>query len=150
MHLQNIGNYDIINNGESPKQRREASMSDVYDNSSSVSRKQVTELYLKVIRLIDERVAPYLGKATTRALVQGAARRVRDQYPFLGCLVYRPYTDIHPSFIREHVSGVTSTELAAGLDALLDECFAGLRELTGDLIVPPLHDEVTHQLRQLQ
>jgi hypothetical protein len=36
------------------------------------------------------------------------------------------------------------------LDALLDECFAGLRELTGDLIAPPLHDEVTHQLRQLQ
>lgn len=125
-------------------------MSPNYDNSSSVSREQVTEAYLKAIRLIDERVAPYLGKATTRALVQGAARRVRDQYPFLGCLVYRPYTDIHPSFIREHVSGVTSAELAAGLDALLDECFAGLRELTGDLIVPPLHDEVTHQLRQLQ
>jgi hypothetical protein len=25
-----------------------------------------------------------------------------------------------------------------------------LRELTGDLIAPPLHDEVTHQLRQIQ
>jgi hypothetical protein len=33
---------------------------------------------------------------------------------------------------------------------LLDECFSGLRELTGDLIAPPLHDEVTHQLKQLQ
>jgi hypothetical protein len=40
-------------------------------------------------------------------------------------------------------------ELAAGLDALLQECFAGLKELTGDLIAPPLHDEVTRHLGQL-
>lgn len=125
-------------------------MSDLYDNSSSVSRKQVTELYLKVIRLIDERVAPYLGKATTRALVQGAARRVTSEYPFLSCLIKQPYIDLEPSIIQEHLSGVTATELTAGLNALLDECFAGLRELTGDLIVPLLHQEVTDQLRQLQ
>ncbi|HEU5228313.1 MAG TPA: hypothetical protein VFU49_10935 [Ktedonobacteraceae bacterium] len=125
-------------------------MSQIHDNSSSVSRKQVTELYLKVIRLIDERVAPYLGKATTRALVQGAARRVTNEYPFLSCLIKQPYTDLEPSFIQEQLSGVTPEELTAGLDALLDECFAGLRELTGDLIVPPLHQEVTNQLRQLQ
>ena len=125
-------------------------MSQIHDNSSSVSRKQVTELYLKVIRLIDERVAPYLGKATTRALVQGAARRVTHEYPFLNCLIKQPYTDLGPSFIQEQLSGVTPEELTAGLDALLDECFAGLRELTGDLIVPPLHQEVTNQLRQLQ
>lgn len=125
-------------------------MSDVYDNSSSVSRKQVTELYLKVIRLIDERVAPFLGKATTRALVQGAARRVTNEYPFLSCLIKQPYTDLEPSIIQEHLSGVTAAELTAGLNALLDECFAGLRELTGDLIVPPLHQEVADQLRQLQ
>src|SRR5690242_1617411 len=112
-------------------------MSQIHDNSSSVSRKQVTELYLKVIRLIDERVAPYLGKATTRALVQGAARRVTHEYPFLHCLTKQPYTDLGPSFIQEQLSGVTPEELTAGLDALLDECFAGLRELTGDLIVPP-------------
>lgn len=125
-------------------------MSQIHDNSSSVSRKQVTELYLKVIRLIDERVAPYLGKATTRALVQGAARRVTNEYPFLSCLIKQPYTDLEPSFIQEQLSGVTPEELTVGLDALLDECFAGLRELTGDLIVPPLHQEVTNQLRQLQ
>lgn len=125
-------------------------MSQIHDNSSSVSRKQVTELYLKVIRLIDERVTPYLGKATTRALIQGAARRVTNEYPFLSCLIKQPYTDLEPSFIQEQLSGVTSEELTAGLNALLDECFAGLRELTGDLIVPPLHQEVTNQLRQLQ
>ncbi|QBD82076.1 hypothetical protein EPA93_41310 [Ktedonosporobacter rubrisoli] len=125
-------------------------MSHMPENSSSVSREQVTEAYLKAIRLIDERVAPLLGKATTRALVQGAARRTKDKYPFLACLVTRPYTEIIPSVIHEQFAGVTSTELAAGLNALLDECFSGLRELTGDLIVPPLHDEVTHQLRQLQ
>ncbi len=121
-----------------------------HNNSSSVSREQVTEAYLKAIGLIDERVAPFLGKATTRALVQGAARRVKGKYPFLRCLVNRPYTDIVPSIIHEQISGVTSTELAEGLNALLDECFAGLRELTGDLIAPPIHDEVTDQLRQLQ
>ena len=125
-------------------------MSPMYDNSSSVSREQVTEAYLKAIRLIDERVAPLLGKATTRVLVQGAARRIRNEYPFLHFLVTRPYTDIVPSVIQEQLSGVTSTELAAGLNALLDECFAGLKELTGDLIAPPLHDEVAHQLRQIQ
>lgn len=125
-------------------------MSFFSDNSSSVSREQVTEAYLKAIRLIDERVAPLLGKATTRVLVQGAAKRVVNKYPFLYCLVKRPYTDIVPSVIQEHISGVPTAELAAGLNALLDECFAGLRELTGDLIVPPLHEEVEHQLRQLQ
>lgn len=122
----------------------------IHDNSSFVSREQVTEAYLKAIGLIDERVAPYLGKATTRALVQGAANSVKDKYPFLRCLISRPYTDLVPSIIHEQISGVTSTELAEGLNALLDECFAGLRELTGDLIVPPLHEEVAHQLRQLQ
>jgi len=120
------------------------------DNSSSVSREQVTEAYLKAIRLIDERVAPLLGRATTRVLVQGAAKRVVNNYPFLNCLVKRPYTDIVPSVIQEQIAGVPTAELAAGLNALLDECFAGLRELTGDLIVPPLHEEVEHQLRQLQ
>ncbi len=122
----------------------------IHNNSSSVSREQVTEVYLKVIGLIDERVAPYLGKATTRALVQGAANRIKDAYPFLRCLINRPYTDIVPSVIYEEISGVTATELVEGLNALLDQCFAGLRELTGDLIVPPLHDEVAHQLQQLQ
>lgn len=125
-------------------------MSFLPDNSSSISREQVTEAYLHAIRLIDERVAPLLGKATTRVLVQGAARRVMDKYPFLNCLVKLSYTEIVLSMLSEQFSGVTSTELAAGLNALLDECFAGLRELTGDLIAPPLHEEVTHQLRQIQ
>lgn len=117
---------------------------------SSVSGEQITQTYLKAIRLIDDRVAPFLGKATTRALVQGAARRVMRNYPFLACLVRKPYTDIVPSMVPEQIAGVTAAELTAGLNALLDECFAGLRELTGDLIAPPLLDEVTHQLKQIQ
>src|SRR2546421_11535987 len=125
-------------------------MFNMSENSSSVSREQVTEAYLKAIRLIDERVTPFLGKATTRVLVQGAARRVMHTYPFLHFLVKMPYTDVVPSVIQEQLSGVTPTELAAGLDALLQECFAGLKELTGDLIVPPIYDEVTRQLQQLQ
>jgi hypothetical protein len=120
------------------------------DNSSLVSREQVTEAYLKAIQLIDERVAPFLGKATTRVLVQGAAKRVMKQYPFLGCLVKMPYTEIVPSVIQEQLCGVAAEELAEGLNALLNECFAGLRELTGDLIAPPLHQEVLDQLRLLQ
>jgi hypothetical protein len=120
------------------------------DNSSSVSREQVTEAYLKAIGLIDERVAPYLGKATTRALVQAAANRIKHKYPFLACLIHRPYTDLVPAIVQEYLSGVTPTELANGMNALLTECFAGLRELTGDLIAPPLHKEVTDQLQQLQ
>src|SRR5215472_2510391 len=120
------------------------------DNSSSVSREQVTEAYLKAIGLIDERVAPYLGKATTRCLVQGAANRIKDTYPFLAFLVHRPYTDVVPALIREYLSCVTPTELANGLNALLTECFAGLQELTGDLIAPPLREEVKNQLQELQ
>lgn len=118
------------------------------DHSSSVSRKEVTEAYLKAIRLIDERVAPMLGKATTRVLVQGAAKRVMTRYPFLNFLATLPYTEVIPSVIHEQLSGVTAQELAAGLDALLDECFAGLRELTGNIIAPPLSEEVTRQLQQ--
>jgi hypothetical protein len=124
-------------------------MFNMSDNSSSVSREQVTEAYLKAIRLIDERVTPLLGKATTRVLVQGAARRVSDTYPFLHFLVKMPYTEVVPAVVREQLSSVTLQELAAGLDSLLQECFAGLKELTGDLIVPPLYAEVTRQLGQI-
>ena len=120
------------------------------DHSSSVSREQVADAYLKVIRLIDDRVTPFLGKVTTRVLVQGAARKVMSTYPFLHFLVKMPYTDVTPAFMHEQFSGVTPIELAAGLDALLQECFAGLKELTGDLIAPPIYDEVTRQLEQLQ
>lgn len=125
-------------------------MSSTPDRSSSVSRTQVVEAYLKVFKLIDDRVTPYLGKVTTRVLVQGAAKRVSQSYPFLQFLVKQPYHDIDPSMLQEQLSGVSAAELTDGLDALLQECFAGLRELTGDLIAPPIHDEVTHQLRQLQ
>jgi hypothetical protein len=119
-----------------------------HDSSSSISREQVTEAYLKAIGLIDERVTPYLGKATTRALVQGAAKRITTMYPFLACLIHRPYTDVVPVILQEYLSNVAPTELAHGLHTLLNECFSGLRELTGDLIAPTLHEEVQHQLQQ--
>jgi hypothetical protein len=61
-----------------------------------------------------------------------------------------PYTDVVPTVVQEQLSGVSTVELAAALDALLQECFAGIKELTGDLIAPPLYDEVTRQLEQLQ
>ena len=60
-----------------------------------------------------------------------------------------PYTEVVPSVVREQLGGVIPQQLAAGLDALLQECFAGLKELTGDLIVPPLHEEVRRQLEQM-
>ncbi len=125
-------------------------MSHISDHSSSVSRTQIAEAYLQALQLIDDRVTPFLGKATTRVLVQGAARRLTGTYPFLHFLIKMPYTEVVPSVIQEQLSGVTSTELAAGLDALLEECFAGLKELTGDLIAPPIHEEVIRQLEQLQ
>src|SRR5713101_8172539 len=124
-------------------------MSTMPDNFSSVSRQQLAEAYLQAMRLIDERVTPFLGKATTRVLVQGAARRVTDRYPFLHFLIKMPYTEVVPTVIREQLSGVTTEELAAGLDTLLQECFVGLEELTGDLIAPPLHAEVMRQLEQM-
>src|SRR5947199_4125599 len=123
-------------------------MPNMSDNSSSAYNEKVVEAYLKAIQLIDDRVTPFLGKATTRVLVQGAARRVMGSYPFLHFLVKMSYTDVVPSVIQEQLSGVTPTELAAGLDALLQECFAGLKELTGDIIAPPIYDEVTQQLKQ--
>ncbi len=119
------------------------------DNSSSLSHEQVVEAYLQAMRLIDERVTPFLGKATTRVLVQGAAKRLIDSYPFLHFLVKIPYTDVIPAVIDEQLHAVSSQELVAGLNMLLQECFAGLRELTGDLIAPPLLDEVTRQLGQI-
>jgi len=118
-------------------------------HSSSAYLEKVTEAYLLAIHTIDDRVTPFLGKATTRVLVQGAARRIAVSYPFLQFLEKMPYTDVNPSVVREQRGGVSSELLAAGLDALLQECFAGLRELTGNLIVPPLHDEISRQLEQL-
>ena len=120
------------------------------DHSSSVPREQVAEAYLKVLRLIDDRVTPFLGKVTTRVLVQGAAKRLSSTYPFLHFLSKMPYTEVVPAVIHEQLSGVSSVELAAGLDALIQECFTGIKELTGDLIAPHIHDEVTRELKQLQ
>ena len=120
----------------------------LFDSSSPVSRMQVIEAYLQAIRLIDERVAPLLGKVTTRVLVQAAAKRIMNDYPFLRIFTTVPYTDIIPSVIHEQFSGVTPQELAVGLEALLDACFTGLKELTGDIIAPPLYAEVTQQMQQ--
>ncbi len=125
-------------------------MSNMSDSSSSAYHEKVVQSYLKAIRLIDDRVTPFLGKATTRVLVQGAARRVSNEYPFLYFLQKIPYTEVVPAVIKEQWGSVTPQELAEGLDALLQECFSGLKELTGDLIEPPLHDEVARQLEQMQ
>ena len=124
-------------------------MSPGFGQSSSAYQEKVTEAYLQAIRTIDDRVTPFLGKATTRVLVQGAARRVSETYPFLHFLIKMPYTEVVPAVIREQLSGVSCEELAAGLDTLLQECFAGLEELTGDLIAPPLLVEVMRQLEQM-
>lgn len=118
------------------------------DDSSSVSREQVTTAYLNALRLIDKRVTPFLGKATTRVLVQAAAKRLATTYPFLAILEKTPYMEIAPAVIGEQCH-VSVKELNAGLNALLQECFAGLKELTGDLIEPPLHEEVTRQLGEM-
>jgi len=137
--------------GNDEEEKGEVSMqsSDNSGQSSSAYPEKVTEVYLQAIHTIDDRVTPFLGKATTRVLVQGAARRLAVSYPFLQFLEKMPYTDVSPSVVREQLGGVSPPQLAAGLDALLQECFAGLRELTGDLIVPPLHEEITRQLEQL-
>lgn len=118
------------------------------DDSSSISREQVTMAYLNAIRLIDKRVTPFLGKATTRVLVQAAAKRIANMYPFLAFLEKMPYTEVVPSIIGEQCH-VTVEELNVGMNALLEECFQGLKELTGDLIEPPLHEEVTRQLGEM-
>src|SRR5207253_8980615 len=86
-------------------------MSNMSDHSSSVSREQVAEAYLRAFRLIDDRVTPYLGKVTTRVLVQGAAKRVSSTYPFLHFLVKMPYTDVVPTVVQEQLSGVSTIEL---------------------------------------
>ena len=125
-------------------------MTHMYDHSSSTSHEHIAEAYLRVLWLIDDRVTPFLGKVTTRVLVQGAARRVASRYPFLHFLSKMPYTDVVPAVMHEQFGGVSAVDLAAGLDALLQECFTGLQELTGDLIAPHIHDEVKLQLKQLQ
>src|SRR2546425_8216166 len=115
-----------------------AAMSHMSDNSSSISREQVATAYLDALRLIDDRVTPLLGKVTTRVLVQGAARRVIDRYPFLHFLIKMPYTEVVPAVIREAPSGGSFGGLASGVDTLLPGSFFGLGEFTGDLISPPL------------
>ena len=124
-------------------------MPNMSDNSSSANYQKVVESYLKAIQLIDDRVTPFLAKATTRVLVQGAARRVSSEYPFLHFLEKMPYTEVVPAVITEQWSSISPQELSEGLQALLQECFVGLRELTGELIGPPLLDEVTRQLEQM-
>ena len=118
------------------------------DDSSSVSREQVTVAYLNALHLIDKRVAPFLGKATTRVLVQAAAKRIAPLYPFLAILEKMPYTEVVPAIIADQCH-VSVEDLNTGLHALLQACFEGLKELTGDLIEPPLHEEVIRQLGEM-
>jgi len=118
------------------------------DGSSSVSREQVTTAYLNALHFIDKRVTPFLGKATTRVLVQAAAKEIAPIYPFLAILEKMPYTEVVPAIIAEQCH-VSVEDLNTGLNALLQQCFAGLKELTGDLIEPPLHEEVTRQLGEM-
>jgi len=120
-------------------------MSQEPGDSTSVSHEQVTTAYLDAFGLIDKRVSPFLGKATTRVLVQAAAKRLAKTYPCLAFLERTPYTEVIPAVLNEHCH-VSVEELNAALHALLQECFLGLKELTGDLIEPPLHEEVTRQL----
>ncbi|HEY3992348.1 MAG TPA: hypothetical protein VGM01_05645 [Ktedonobacteraceae bacterium] len=117
-------------------------------DSSSVSHEQVTTAYLDAFRLIDKRVTPFLGKATTRVLVQAAAKRLAKTYSCLAFLERTPYTEVVPAVLVEYCH-VSVEELNAGLNALLQECFLGLKELTGNLIEPPLHEEVTRQLGEM-
>jgi hypothetical protein len=124
-------------------------MTDMSNNSSSAYNEKVVASYLRAIQLIDDRVTPFLGKATTRVLVQGASKRVSQEYPFLHFLEKMPYTEVVPAVISEQWSSISPQELSMGLQALLQECFIGLRELTGELIGPPLFDEVTRQLEQM-
>ena len=124
-------------------------MPDMSETSSSAYNEKVVESYLKAIQLIDDRVTPFLGKATTRVLVQGASKRVSKEYPFLHFLEKIPYTEVAPAVLKEQWSSISPQELAMGLQALLQECFVGLRELTGELIGPPLLEEVTRQLEQM-
>ena len=123
-------------------------MSQESGDSSSVSHEQVTTAYLDAFRLIDKRVTPFLGKATTRVLVQAAAKRLAKTYPCLAFLERTPYTEVVPSLLSEYCH-VSVQELNAGLHALLQECFLGIKELTGNLIEPPLHEEVTRQLGEM-
>jgi hypothetical protein len=118
------------------------------DNSTSISHEQITTAYLNAIRLIDRRVTPFLGVATTRVLVQVAAKHITPTYPFLAFLEKMPYTEVVPSIVSEQIR-VPVEELNAGLHALLQECFSALKELTGDLIAPPLHEEVIRQLGEM-
>lgn len=117
-------------------------------SSAPVSCEQVSAAYLDAFRLIDKRVTPFLGKATTRVLVQAAAKRLAKTYPCLAFLERTPYTEVVPAVLSEQCH-VSVAELHAGLHALLQECFLGLKELTGNLIEPPLHEEVTRQLGEM-
>src|SRR5260370_7659330 len=98
-------------------------MSSMSDNSSSVYYEKVVESYLKAIWLIDDRVTPFLGKATTRVLVQGAARRVSNQYPFLHFLVKIPYTEVVPAVIKKQWSIIRPQELPHDFHPLLHASF---------------------------
>ncbi len=118
------------------------------NNSSSISREQVTTAYLNALKFIDKRVTPFLGKATTRVLVQAAAKRLADTYPCLGLLEKMPFSEVVPVVIGEQCHS-SAEEVENGMNALLEECFKGLKELTGDLIEPPLHEEVTRQLGEI-
>src|SRR5260370_10211714 len=108
------------------------------DDSSSAYHEKIVEAYLKAIRLIDDRVTPFLGKATTRVLVQGAARRASNDYLFLHFLEKMPYTEVVPAVIKEQWGSVTPQELSQGLHRLFHERFPGLKALTAHLFRPQL------------
>src|SRR5947207_15540711 len=97
------------------------------DNSSSAYNEKVVESYLKAIQLIDDCVTPFVGKTTTRVLVQGAAKRVSKDYPFLNFLEKIAYTGVVPAVINKQWIYISPDDVTGGLQALLHVCGVGLR-----------------------
>lgn len=95
------------------------------------------------VQLVIERVYPVLGAATTQALLTAAVKEVARVYPFLSRLPPLGARRAMPARIQAYFPEVPATELALAMDALLGECIAAVRELTGDIMLNPLFLEST-------
>jgi len=96
------------------------------------------EVAARMVQLVIERVYSVLGAATTQVLLAEALKEVARTYPFLHQFPRLGPRGEMPARIGQHFPGVAASELAAAMDALLCECVAAVRELTGDIMLAPL------------
>jgi hypothetical protein len=106
------------------------------------------DMAARTVQLVMEQVYPVLGVATVEAVLRAAIKTAAQRYPFLDRLSQLTLASEIPAHLCRYFPDIAPDELLAAMDALLQECIAAVRELTGDIMLGPISEEISWRLDQ--